>query len=669
MKGLSKCVISLILIIFSTISLESKMIESEWTKTFWGSEYDFHGYSVQQTTDGGYIIAGSKDYNAYLLKTDSIGDTLWTRTFGPGTGNSVQQTNDGGYIVAGRKSSDLYLLKTNSIGDTLWTRTFGPGTGNSVQQTDDKGYILAGRKSSDVYLLKTDSMGNTLWTKSFGGTGDDGGQSVQRTNDGGYIVAGYTYSFGTGEGDIYLIKINPLVNSKGGGDTLWTKTYGGTGDERGYSVQQIDDGGYIIAGYTTSYGAGESDIYLIKTNSLGNTLWTKTFGGRRDERGYSVQQTEDGGYIFAGYTTSYGAGSSDAYLIKTDSLGNKLWTKTFGGSDSDWVQSVQQTSDGGYISTGTKVSSLYYFYAELIYLIKLKRNLSPYIAVVSPNGEEDLQADSTYDIKWISHKTSNEVKIEYSLNGGIDWAAITDGTPDDGSHPWTIPDTTSTNCLISVSDIKSSAYAIVSDTTDGMFTIYSGPFIRVIYPNGGERLLCHDSLDIAWRSVGTSGNIRIEYSTNNGFDWITIADTLIADTVLDEKTYSWAPDSISDSCLIRVTDTLNIISDISDETFTIWIFDGIPTTNLPENYSLDVKGVAINGQLEFNYTLPEKTNTVKFAVYNILGAKIKEEVLKENPAGSYSGNINMSGVSKGIYFIRIEIDRGKFIQTKKFLLM
>jgi hypothetical protein len=302
-----------------------------------------------------------------------------------------------------------------------------------------------------------------------------------------------------------------------------------------------------------------------------------------------------------------------------------------------------------------------------IYLLKL--NLSPGITVVSPNGKEDLPADSTYDIKWISHKTSDEVKIEYSLNGGIDWAEITASTPNDGSHLWTAPDTTSNNCLISISDIKSSTYEIVSDTSDLMFTIYSGPFIRVIYPNGGERLLLGDSLDIVWRSVGTSGNVRIEFSANNGFDWITIADTLIADTVLDEKTYSWTPDSISDNCLIRVIDTLDTISDISDGTFTIWIVSGIPTNGSLEIYSLEVSVLAINGQLEFTYALPEKTNTIKFTMYNILGAKIKEEVLTESPAGSYSGNINMSGVSKGIYFIRMEVNGGKFIQTKKFLLM
>ncbi|MBL7191850.1 hypothetical protein ISS30_09140 [bacterium] len=120
----------------------------------------------------------------------------------------------------------------------------------------------------------------------------------------------------------------------------------------GFSVQQTSDSGYIIAGYTTSYGAGYYDVYLIKTDALGDTLWTKTFGGNSGDGGSSVQQTSDGGYIIAGYTGSYGAGYADVYLIKTDANGDTSWSQTFGGSDWDYGYSVQQTTDGGYIVAG-----------------------------------------------------------------------------------------------------------------------------------------------------------------------------------------------------------------------------------------------------------------------------------------------------------------------------
>ena len=187
---------------------------------------------------------------------------------------------------------------------------------------------------------------NVLWTNTFGGSNVDVGKSVQQTSDGGFIVGGWTWSFGAGIRDFYLIKTDEK------GDALWTKTYGGTNDDLGYSVQQTSDGGFIFAGDTRSFGVGNVDIYLIKTDESGNTLWTRTFGGSGDDFSRSVQQTSDGGYIIGGSTRSFGSGGTDIYLIKTDGGGSILWTNTFGGGDLDVSTSVQQTSDGGYIIIG-----------------------------------------------------------------------------------------------------------------------------------------------------------------------------------------------------------------------------------------------------------------------------------------------------------------------------
>jgi len=310
---------------------------------------------------------------ATLLLITVNAQTTFQKTFG-GTsedqGSSVQQTSDGGYIITGNTSSfgagsdDVYLIKTDANGNSLWTKTFeGIGYvqyGYCVKQTSDGGYIITGATNNfglsyivDVYLIKTDANGNSLWIKAFGGTNDDEwGHSVQQTTDGGYIIVGVTQSFGAGNNDVYLIKTD------GNGNSLWTKTFGGTSQDEGYSVQQTSDGGYIITGLSSSPDTGDPDVYLIKTDANGNSLWTKTFGGASPDEGYSVQQTSDGGYIIAGKTQSSGASVHEVYLIKTDANGNSLWTKTFGGgvgyqNYEESGYSVQQTSDGGYIIAGT----------------------------------------------------------------------------------------------------------------------------------------------------------------------------------------------------------------------------------------------------------------------------------------------------------------------------
>ncbi len=366
----------------------SAEISISWIKTFGGPSSDV-GRSVQPTTDGGYIITGytrsygSGDDDVYLIKTDVSGNLIWFKTLGDSlfdVSQSVQLTTDGGYIIIGTTSSygtggDVYLIKTDANGNQQWFKTFGElawDDGRSVQQTADGGYIITGwtesfgAGGSDVYLIKTDASGNQQWYNTFGGTSSDRGYSVQQTSDGGYIIIGYTRSYSVGEEDIYLIKTDASGNQQ------WYKTYGGSDFDDGYSVYQTSDNGYIITGYTRSYGAGEEDVYLIKTDASGNQQWYKTYGGLADDRGFSVQPTIDGGYIIAASTNSFGAGSYDVYLIRTDASGNQQWYKTFGGLAWDDGHSVQQTTDGGYIITGWTES--YGAGEEDVYLIKTDAN-------------------------------------------------------------------------------------------------------------------------------------------------------------------------------------------------------------------------------------------------------------------------------------------------------
>ena len=372
--------ISKVFLVFLVIAILSSSITSivetanateplkGWSKTFGGKDDDT-GRCVQQTLDGGYIIAGvTKSYGAggydfWLIKTDKYGNEQWNKTFG-GTGddcaNWVQQTSDGGYIIVGWTESygamgrDPWLIKVDENGNEEWNKTF-KGTyadewANYVQQTSDGGFILAGIIGSytgiiDGWVIKTDAYGNEKWNKTFGGKAWDEVFSVQQTSDGGYILAGYTFSY-------RRFRQSWLIKTDENGNEVWNKAFGKFYAEGASSVQQTSDGGYVLTGEVRS---DNGDVLLIKTDANGYEQFRKKFGGIQEDFGSCVKQTSDG-YIIAGYTGSYGAGKKDAWLIKTDKYGNERWNKTFGGVADDYFYSVQQTSDSGYIMVGSTES-------------------------------------------------------------------------------------------------------------------------------------------------------------------------------------------------------------------------------------------------------------------------------------------------------------------------
>ncbi|MFC2084694.1 T9SS type A sorting domain-containing protein [Bacteroidota bacterium] len=354
--------------LYTFYSADNILSQNVWTKMYGGNRPD-RFYSAKQTSDGGFIAAGNtfsfgaEGSDVFLVKTDSIGDTLWTRTY-PGidyeNASSVQQTLDGGYIITGTTGgleSDILLIKTDSLGELSWLKRYGSqgqDWGNSVQQTTDEGYFIVGSTDSrttdfkDFYLIKTDSDGDTLWTKTYGGESIDFGYYGQQTLDGGYIITGATISFGAGGADAWLLKTDSM------GDTLWTRTYGGESADDASCVKQTIDGGYVLAGAKRPTSGDNVNVWLIKTDSIGNTHWTRMYGGIEDDLANYVSLTSDGGYIIAGRTGF--SLNSNALLIKTDESGDTLWTKVYGGSDEDNFNSVEQTTDGGYIAAGTTES-------------------------------------------------------------------------------------------------------------------------------------------------------------------------------------------------------------------------------------------------------------------------------------------------------------------------
>ena len=308
-----------------------------------------------------------------------------------------------------RRSGYFYLLFIISVcffipiafadPEIDWTKTYGGAFGDSgsqILQTSDRGYLIAGSTDTlggdvyDFYLVKTDRDGNLEWSKTYGGVANDQGGSICKTGDGGYILVGLTESFGAGGDDVYLIKTDSDGNEE------WSKTFGGVDHDNGYSVQITRDNGYIISADTHSFGAGSHDVYLIKTDQDGNEEWSNTYGGAFDDRGLSVIQTNRGQYLVNGITDTFGAGLYDFYLIKTDSYGNMLWSQTYGDVDEDMGVSVIQTNDGGYALTGVTGYDIGVSIGD-VWLIKIKNEYPPKPLEYPPNpGRVFYERGATY---------------------------------------------------------------------------------------------------------------------------------------------------------------------------------------------------------------------------------------------------------------------------------
>ncbi|QQR96328.1 MAG: T9SS type A sorting domain-containing protein [Bacteroidota bacterium] len=413
-------VLILLLLFFTTTTLAQ---EIEWQNTIGGNYYDQLN-SIQQTSDGGYILGGWSDsnisgdktedsqgnYDYWVVKLDAAGNIQWQNTIG---GNSVdyltsiQQTTDGGYILGGWSNSgvsgdktensqganDYWVVKLDPIGYIQWQNTIGGGSYDyltSIQQTTDGGYILGGMSQSDVsgdkteicqgdfdyWVVKLDASGNIQWQNTIGGNSWDELESLEQTTDGGYMLGGYSYSDISGDKtencqgnhDYWVVKLDAS------GNIQWQNTIGGNLDDLLYSVQQTSDGGYILGGASGSGFSGDKtessqgyfDYWVVKLYTTGNIQWQNTIGGGSLDHLNSIQQTSDGGYILGGVSisdisgdkTENSQGANDYWVVKLDASGNIQWQNIIGGNSGDYLTSIQQTTDGKYILGGYSESNI-----------------------------------------------------------------------------------------------------------------------------------------------------------------------------------------------------------------------------------------------------------------------------------------------------------------------
>jgi len=337
-----------------------------WAKTYGGTSDDY-ACSITQTTDGGFAVAGysysfgAGEWDFQVLKLNGGGGLIWAKTFG-GTNNevaySIIQTTDGGFAVTGYTKSfgaggaDFLVLKLSSSGGLDWARAFG-GTGteeaHSIVQSADGGFAVAGKTNSfgagdyDLLVLKISSAGAPEWARTFGGANADEAYSIAQTAEGGFAVTGYTRSFGAGGADFLVLKLS----SSGGLD--WARTFGGTDADRAHSIIRTTDGGFGVAGYSYSFGAGWEHFLVLRLDDSGNISWARTFGTMNWEEAYSMIQTNDGGFAIGGYTFyDY----DDFLILRLDDSGNLMWARAFGGNYDEDAYSLAQAADGGFALAG-----------------------------------------------------------------------------------------------------------------------------------------------------------------------------------------------------------------------------------------------------------------------------------------------------------------------------
>ncbi len=454
-----------------------------WAKACGGAS-DEQGMSVIPLSDGGMVVAGesqsfgSGGWDIWINRLDPAGYILWQKSYG-GSGteylNMITETSDGGYVMAawtdssGQGGTDLLVIKTDASGNVSWQKTYG-GTGgdvaNSVLQTGDGGYLVtgstasAGAGSDDILVIKLSATGSLEWQKTYGGSAMDQGFSISPSADGNYYLGGHTVSFGPGNFDYWVLKIDPT------GNVLWQKALGGGAGDYIGNVVGTTDGGCIAAGNIWSFGAGYEDAWIVRFDSSGTVLWQKTYGSTGRDRAFWIEQTADSGFIMTGETDSFGKGNLDFWTIKLDGTGTVQWQKTYGDIADDRSYSVTKNAGGGYSITG-RTDSFGEGGGDL------------WVLKVDESGEIDEECTIYEDTTVVGTNTSASIS-NTAISGQI--CALT-----------------AANSSTSVSDTS----AILSEQCTGLPPL---PPLEVSPSGTSEPLIWADSSTLEWEDASTSGS-------------------------------------------------------------------------------------------------------------------------------------------------------------------
>lgn len=524
------------------------------------------------------------------------------------------------------------ILIDNCDAQYQYQRAIGGTDGDfahSIARTADSGYVLAGDTEGfgvvniDMYIVKLNSSGVLQWTRTIGGTGDDYTMSIIQTTDGSYVIAGFTTSFGAGSQDMFIVKLNSS------GTLQWTRTIGGTNNDYAYSIIQTADGGYAVAGYTVSYGTGGGDFYIVKLNSSGTLQWSITHGGTSVDIANSIMQDKDGGYTVAGQTGSFGAGNYDMYIMHLNSAGGIQWKRTIGGTGEDYAISVIQTADSSYVLAGLTNSFGAGNYD--VYLVKLDKNGSlQWTRTVGGTGFDYAYSitpsiasgTTSYTVAGKTNSFGVLGEDMYIVNvsdiGWVNWSRTAGSTGQDNAYSIIQG---ADGCLVTAGGTNSFGA--------GSYDIY---LVKISFPNIS---LCNSSLRSS--TSGTGGTL------GNPTQTVT----------------SPVPTVTSPTPSVNTGGLLTYICP------TVGIEPG--ANEMPASYELKQNYPnPFNPQTKIKFDIPVQSD-VKVIVYDIIGHEVATLVNEQLKPGSYEVQWDGSNFSSGVYYYKLIA--GDYTAVKKMILI
>lgn len=697
MKKLLLIFVNAVFFIFNSLAQGPPI---QWQKSFGGFQEEFAN-AVALTSDGGYISAGYSYSNSgdisghhgfttksdmWVVKVDANGTLQWQKSLGGSdfdVAKSIEQTADGGYIIGGYAFSfdgdatwnegqdDFWMVKLDAAGNIQWQKSFGGpyyDMAYSVKQTPDGGYIAAGQNNMnggdvtgnhgflDFWVVKMDATGTLQWQKSFGGSADDIAHSIQQTPDGGYIVAGTTESndgdvtANHGGKDCWLVKLD------GSGTLQWQHTYGSSGTDEINAVDITTDGGYIFSGYSSitdgdvTVNNGSEDFWIVKLDGSGSIQWQKAMGGSGPDISYSVQQTSDGGYVTAGATYSndgdvlgtHGSFPSyEGWVLKFNTAGTYLWQKTLGGSNHDYVTGIRQTTSGDYIVAGGSLSS---------------------------DGDLTLN-HGNYDFWMVKMGCSSSASISQSSCGSFTLNSQTYTTS--GTYTQALLNSTGCDSTLTITLTINPPPSVTVNAIIPLINMHAAPVTLSANPAGGT-----------FSGAGVSGNvfnpttaglgtriIQYSYTNGNACTGTSATSTIVYDT-LGTVCTSYDTLHITDMVhiidTVHITDTVHVVDTMHISVTDTLIINAVITAILPPN---NVNTITIFPNPGSDHVIIDNGNFAMMNGYQIriensLGQQVFYSLINQQQF-----NINLSGwTGPGTYFVSILDNLNAVIDTRKIIL-